>query len=146
MSNNQKLFNTICDITGFIPLDSDMREIIDAINHDENNNNQKKESMSNYSQFISICKSYGFNTPEAEYKFHPKRKWKFDFAFVHHKVAIEIEGGVWTSGRHTRGSGFVKDMEKYNAATELGWRILRFTPSEMALTKTYDQIGRTLNQ
>lgn len=34
-------------------------------------------------------------------------------------------------GRHTRGSGFVKDMEKYNAAGLLGWRVFRFTPKQL---------------
>lgn len=44
---------------------------------------------------------------------------------------MEIEGGVWSMGRHTRGSGFVKDMEKYNAAASLGWRVFRFTPKQV---------------
>lgn len=98
----------------------------------------------NHQHFSKICLSLGMNCPEAEHKFHPTRKWKFDFAFVHHKIAVEIEGGVWTGGRHTRGSGFVKDMEKYNAATELGWRILRYTPSDLGKSATYDQIMKTL--
>lgn len=29
-----------------------------------------------------------------EYRFHPTRKWRFDFAIPHIKVAIEIEGGL----------------------------------------------------
>ncbi|MBU3681616.1 MAG: hypothetical protein FGM16_06730 [Flavobacterium sp.] len=98
----------------------------------------------NHAHFQKICISMGMNCPESEWKFHDKRKWKFDFAFVQHKVAIEIEGGVWSNGRHTRGSGFVKDMEKYNAAAELGWRLLRFTPSDLGKNSTYEQIKRTL--
>lgn len=43
-------------------------------------------------------------------------------------IAVEIEGGVWTGGRHTSGSGFLGDMEKYNEAAAAGWRVLRFTP------------------
>jgi len=42
------------------------------------------------------------------------------------KIAIEAEGGVWTGGRHTRGGGYTKDAEKYNAAVVLGWRVLRY--------------------
>lgn len=71
--------------------------------------------------------------PEAqkEYRFHPIRKWRFDYAWPEKKVAIEVEGAVWIRGRHTRGSGFIKDMEKYNTATAMGWSVLRFTPDQM---------------
>ncbi len=64
-----------------------------------------------------------------EYKFHPVRRWRFDFCHLSSKTAIEIEGAVWTQGRHTRGSGYVKDLEKYNEATFLGWRIIRLAPA-----------------
>jgi very-short-patch-repair endonuclease len=66
-----------------------------------------------------------------EYRFHPTRKWRFDFAWPENKRAMEVEGGVWTGGRHTRGSGFLKDCEKYNAAASLGWRVFRFTPIQV---------------
>jgi len=65
-----------------------------------------------------------------EFKFHPTRQWRFDYAIPAYKIAIEIEGGVWINGRHTRGYGAVKDMEKYNQAVLLGWRLLRFTPQQ----------------
>ena len=64
--------------------------------------------------------------PVREHRFHPTRKWRFDFAFPDHKLAVEIEGGIWANGRHTRGSGFKADMEKYNEAALLGWKVLRF--------------------
>lgn len=69
--------------------------------------------------------------PATEYMFHPERKWRFDFAFIKEKIAVEIEGGIYVSGRHTRGAGYEKDMEKYNAATLLGWRVLRYTPKHV---------------
>lgn len=55
------------------------------------------------------------------------KDWRFDFAFKHQKVAVEVEGGTFTGGRHTRGTGFENDCDKYNAATIAGWRVLRFT-------------------
>ena len=67
--------------------------------------------------------------PETEYRFHDTRKWRFDFAWPPIKLAVEVEGAVWTQGRHTRGQGFINDCEKYNAATELGWRVLRYPAS-----------------
>ncbi|OFX05203.1 MAG: hypothetical protein A3E78_09205 [Alphaproteobacteria bacterium RIFCSPHIGHO2_12_FULL_63_12] len=62
-----------------------------------------------------------------EYRFCTGRKWRFDFALVGLKIALEVEGGVWSGGRHTRGAGYESDCEKYNAATAMGWRVLRFT-------------------
>ena len=55
-------------------------------------------------------------------------------------VAVEVEGGVWTGGRHTRGKGFEADCEKYNAATERGWRVLRVTPKMIADGRAHDQV------
>lgn len=66
-----------------------------------------------------------------EYQFFKGRKWRFDFAIPNKKIAIEIEGGVYTNGRHTRPKGYLGDMEKYNAATMCGWKLLRFTPQQM---------------
>ena len=65
--------------------------------------------------------------PTHEYVFYPGRKWAFDFAFLGTWTAVEIEGGTWTGGRHTRGRGFSNDCEKYNAAQMEGWTVFRFT-------------------
>ena len=67
-----------------------------------------------------------------EYKFHTTRRWRFDYANPDIRLAVEIEGGVWTRGRHTRGKGYISDLEKYNAATLAGWKVLRYTPSQTA--------------
>ena len=64
---------------------------------------------------------------EAEHRFHPTRRWRFDFSDLSTKIAIECEGGTWAKGRHTRGKGFEGDCEKYNQATRLGWQVYRFT-------------------
>jgi len=73
---------------------------------------------------------------QKEFSFDITRKWRFDYANPIQKIAIEVEGGAWTNGRHTRGAGFIKDIEKYNAATRQGWRIFRYTPEQM-LTHCY---------
>jgi very-short-patch-repair endonuclease len=69
--------------------------------------------------------------PTTEHRFAPPRRWRFDVAFPDRMLAIEIEGGVWTRGRHTRPAGFLRDAEKYNRAALLGWRVLRFTPQQV---------------
>lgn len=65
--------------------------------------------------------------PTPEHRFDTSRRWRFDRAWVDLKLAVEIEGGTWSKGRHSRGAGMRKDAEKYNAAILQGWRVLRFT-------------------
>ena len=82
--------------------------------------------------------------PVREHKFHERRKWRFDFCWPDKMLAVEVEGGIWTGGRHTRGDGYEKDAEKYNAATEMGWRILRFTPKYLRSGEALEQVKRIL--
>lgn len=65
--------------------------------------------------------------PVSELRFTTPRRWRFDLAFPDQRLAVEIEGAVWAGGRHTRGGGYTKDCEKYNAAVMAGWRVLRYT-------------------
>lgn len=81
------------------------------------------------------------NMPASEYRFHSTRKWRFDFAWLDKMIAVEMEGGVWSRGRHVRPQGFIDDLEKYNAATELGWRVLRY---ESVKIEYLDQLKRIL--
>jgi len=55
-----------------------------------------------------------------------------------------VEGGIWTGGRHTRGKGFIHDMEKYNAATVLGYQVLRFSTEQVKSGLAVRQIERLL--
>lgn len=74
-------------------------------------------------------KAAGHTPPIREHRFATVigRQWRFDLAYVDEQIAIECDGGVWSGGRHTRGKGFSEDCVKTNAATVLGWRVLRFT-------------------
>lgn len=71
--------------------------------------------------------AFGIGGHVREYRFSPPRRWMFDFCWPERKIAVELEGGIYSGGRHTRGVGFEKDCEKYNAATKAGWRVLRYT-------------------
>lgn len=66
-----------------------------------------------------------------EFKFHTSRKWRADFHISNTKLLIEVEGGIWSNGRHTRGKGYLGDMEKYNAATMMGFQVLRFSTEQV---------------
>jgi hypothetical protein len=76
-----------------------------------------------------ICRADGLPMPTAELRFTPVRRWRFDWAWPRQRVALEIEGGVWTGGRHTRGKGFLGDIDKYNEAQRLDWKVFRCTPT-----------------
>lgn len=93
--------------------------------------------------FLDQCQAVGL-IPEQEYVFAAPRKWRADFAFLGPRILIEIEGGSWIAGRHSRGSGFAKDCEKYNKATLLGWKVFRFTTEMVkdgtALTTTLEAL------
>lgn len=60
-------------------------------------------------------------------------------------IAIEIEGGVWNQGRHSRGKGMEADMEKYNRAALLGWRVFRFTPAMVHSGVAIDTVREAIN-
>lgn len=73
------------------------------------------------------CELAGLPRPVSELRFAPPRRWRFDFAWEHIRLACEVEGAVFAGGRHTRGLGFEKDAEKYAEALLRGWRVLRVT-------------------
>lgn len=78
-------------------------------------------------EFGLLLRSQGL-APTPEFRFAPPRRWRFDFAWPEHRVAVEVDGGAWTGGRHVHPQGFARDHEKLNAAVMQGWRVLRFTP------------------
>lgn len=91
------------------------------------------------SELLSSIRYYwpSLPAPEVEYVFHPTRKWKFDIAWPDLKIAVEIEGLVYSNrsdnqlqGRHVSVTGFKKDIEKYGAAFALGWYLLRVTSTD----------------
>jgi very-short-patch-repair endonuclease len=94
--------------------------------------------------FEKILQSMKMPVPVTEHHFHPKRKWRFDYAWPNEKLALEVEGGVWVGGRHNRATGFLKDMEKYNTAAMMGWRIIRVTPKQLLTTETIELIKKLL--
>ena len=110
---------------------------------------KKSRQAANTSQirdvFTVICKTDLGVECVKEYKFHPERRWRFDYAVPAYKIALEVEGGVWTQGRHTRPQGFLGDIEKYNTATLMGWRVFRTTPTDLYRTATINLLKMAIN-
>lgn len=86
--------------------------------------------------FTLLCKRELGVECVKEYKFHPVRKWRFDYAIPSALVALEVEGGIWTGGRHINPKGFLNDMEKYNTAMLMGWSVYRTTPDDLYTSTT----------
>jgi hypothetical protein len=74
-------------------------------------------------------RTLGLSKPAREHEFARPRRWRFDFAWPSWKIAVEVQGGSWISGRHSRGDGFERDCEKLAEAQLLGWIVLPVTPA-----------------
>ena len=90
------------------------------------------------SRFDLLWRALGGPELEKEFRFHPVRKWRADFAHLASRTLIEIAGGIYVNGRHNRGAGFAADLEKYLEAALAGWRVVRLGPNE----PTAESIGR----
>lgn len=80
-----------------------------------------------------------------ELRFHPVRKWRFDLAQSGMRLAVEVEGGVWRNGAHSRGKGFTEDCEKYAEALILGWSVLRVTTDQVKSGQALQWIERAMS-
>jgi hypothetical protein len=69
---------------------------------------------------------------QKEYKFDAKRKWRFDYAVLDIKCAIELDGATFVPGTgHNSGIGLRGWREKNNAAMSAGWRVWHYAPEEI---------------
>lgn len=89
--------------------------------------------------FYASC---GLPDPEFEARFHPRRKWRFDLAWSPLKIAIEVQGGIFVRGAHSRGAQMKRDWEKYNEAQALGWRVLQCEPKDLCTIEMVELVKR----
>lgn len=83
--------------------------------------------------------------PECEYRFAPPRRWRFDYAWRWPEfVALEVQGGTFIGGRHSRGPALRKEHEKLNAAVCLGWRVLFCLPEDVKSGAIFETVKRAL--
>jgi len=91
-------------------------------------------------------KAWKLPPPEAEFRFHPSRMWRFDRAWPALRLAVEIDGGTWIGGRHTRPAGYAEDCNKMNTAALMGWTVLRFTSDQVRRGEAYGFIAEAIRQ
>ena len=95
--------------------------------------------------FLAALAQTGIPAPVAEFRFHPIRKWRFDFCWPDQKVALEIQGGIFFNGRHSRGAAMLKEWEKLNTAAGMGYRLLYCQPADCTKAATIDAIKAALD-
>ena len=77
------------------------------------------------------CRIHNLPWPVPEYRFHPTRLWRLDLAWPDSQIAVEIQGGIWTGGRHATGRGLQADYDKLSTAAVMGWCVILVTPSQI---------------
>ena len=102
-------------------------EYLEFIKKNKSTATKKNGDGSKAKSEIEMVLKHGGYDYVKELKFHPSRKWRFDFAIESLRIAIEYEGIMSEKSRHTTISGMSRDCEKYNTAQLLGWKVLRFT-------------------
>lgn len=97
-------------------------------------------------EFLRQVRAESLLEPEREYVFARPRKYRFDFAWPDQLIAVEIQGGVFSKGRHVRGKGYEDDCEKFNLAMLMGWHVFQFTGRHIRLQLAVEVVKRALAQ
>ena len=95
--------------------------------------------------FLPLLKSHGIPEPTTEYRFAPPRRWRMDYAWPDAKLALEVQGGIWTRGRHSRPAALLKEWEKLNTGATMGYRFLFCQPADLLKPETINAIKAALS-
>lgn len=95
----------------------------------------------------ALCRAEGWPVPEEEVSgLVPGRRFRCDLVWRADKVVVEVQGGAFVAGRHSRGMGQVKDFEKLNLLTLAGYRVLQITPRQVQDGTLTTLLGRVLTR
>jgi len=95
--------------------------------------------------FHLLLLAHNYPDPRREFVLVPGRRFRADFAWPDKMLAVEIEGGIWTGGRHVTGSGYTADCRKYNLAQLSGWTVLRFTAEMLNSGEAMEMLEKAWN-
>lgn len=95
---------------------------------------------------LSQIRLVGLPEPETEQRLIEGRKSRCDFVWRSHRVVMEVEGGIWAGGRHTRGKGFIRDVQKYNRLVLDGWTVLRTTSNQIKSGEAIETLRQALDR
>ncbi len=102
--------------------------------------NYKPEIVSAY---FAEC---GLPKPQFEIRHIPDRRFRLDIGWPEKRIGIEVQGGIWIRGKHGRGSGVKKDMEKRNLQILNGWRVLEVEPKDLCTVDTIEMVSLLLGE
>lgn len=97
-------------------------------------------------KLVTQCRLVRLSMPDREVRLFPPRRWKYDLVWPEARLIVEVEGGHWIMGRHTRGAGFDADCEKYATAMLAGYRLLRVTRTHITSGQAVTWIEQALRQ
>ena len=87
-------------------------------------------------KFFDEWKSrYPNSLPAKEYKFHPKRNFRFDFAWPTKKIAVEVQG---MGPGHCSLKGMTEDYNKHFHAVQLNWKVMFLTKVHLSPNKIHE--------
>jgi len=99
--------------------------------------------------FLLHLKFAGLPEPVCEYQFHETRKWRFDYAFVEKKVAVEYQGLNWKRDGENSGhqsiAGLMRDFEKFTEASIAGWTLILITAESVNSGQAVEWVRRAVN-
>jgi very-short-patch-repair endonuclease len=95
---------------------------------------------------LLLIRAEGLPEPEREYMFAKSigRRWRLDFAYPEKRIGIEVQGGTYIRGAHSRGTGLERDYEKYNQAQVLGWDVYQFSRKMIESGEAIETIRKAL--
>ena len=81
---------------------------------------------------------------ERQHRYAKPRKLAADFAWPESRLLVEVQGGIWGRKAHGSITGILADIDRLNAATLAGWRLLRVTPDMVKSGVALQVIERAL--
>ena len=95
--------------------------------------NTKRPSTGNryHAVVCALCRAHGWPEPVAEVALIPGRRFRCDLVWESARTVVEVNGGVFIGGRHSRGMGQIKDWEKLNELALDGWKVIQVSPRQV---------------
>jgi hypothetical protein len=75
--------------------------------------------------------------PEPVGEWYPleHREYRIDLAWPGPKVGLDVQGGLFTQGAHSRPAGIRADIERMNLIVAAGWRLFYCEPDLASIAR-----------